>query len=50
MALILEDEAKIVAQEQEMQEQQAGAQQMLSPGMYASPSGSQGKPLVPPGF
>ncbi|ESK94939.1 mitochondrial import receptor subunit tom22 [Moniliophthora roreri MCA 2997] len=50
MALILEDEAKIVAQEQEMQEQQAGAQQMLSPGMYASPSGSQAKPLVPPGF
>ncbi|KAF9267518.1 mitochondrial import translocase, subunit Tom22 [Marasmius fiardii PR-910] len=51
MALILEDEAKIVAQEQEMQEQQAGAQQMMSPSaMYPSPSGSQPKPLVPPGF
>ncbi|KAG7088536.1 hypothetical protein E1B28_012519 [Marasmius oreades] len=51
MALILEDEAKLVAQEQEMQEQQAGAQQMMSPNaMYPSPSGSQSKPLVPPGF
>ncbi|KAK2465220.1 hypothetical protein APHAL10511_002574 [Amanita phalloides] len=50
LALSLEDEAKIVAQEKEMLEQQQGAQQML--GSYP-PTGSnpnQPKPLVPPGF
>ncbi|KAE9403962.1 hypothetical protein BT96DRAFT_444414 [Gymnopus androsaceus JB14] len=41
LAVSLEDEAKVVAQEREQQEQQAG-QQMLSSG---SP-----KSLVPPGF
>jgi import receptor subunit TOM22 len=48
LAVSLEDEAKVVAQEREQQEQQAG-QQMLSSGMY-SPSSSSPKPLVPPGF
>ncbi|KAK0449255.1 uncharacterized protein ARMOST_10688 [Armillaria ostoyae] len=47
LALSLEDEAKIVAQEKEMLEQQQGAQQMISP-MY--PQTNQPKPLVPPGF
>ncbi|KAK0464670.1 mitochondrial outer membrane translocase complex, subunit Tom22 [Desarmillaria tabescens] len=47
LALSLEDEAKIVAQEKEMLEQQQGAQQMISP-MY--PQANQPKPLVPPGF
>ncbi|KAF8895415.1 mitochondrial import receptor subunit Tom22-domain-containing protein [Infundibulicybe gibba] len=37
LALSLEDEAKIVAQEKEMLEQQQGAQQMLAPSMYPSP-------------
>jgi len=55
LALILEDESKIVAQEQEMMAQQQGAQQMLggqgsvyppSPGQ--NPQGQKG--LVPPGF
>jgi len=54
LALTLEDEAKIVAQEQEMLAQQQGAQQMLSPGGLLPPgSGSnqtQPKALVPPGF
>jgi import receptor subunit TOM22 len=53
LALSLEDEAKIVAQEKEMLEQQQGAQQMLSPSMYPPPPGSnpnQPKGLVPPGF
>jgi mitochondrial import receptor subunit TOM22 len=47
LAVSLEDEAKVVAQEKEAQEQQAG-QQMLSSGMY--PTSSSSKPLVPPGF
>ncbi|KIL67844.1 hypothetical protein M378DRAFT_185426 [Amanita muscaria Koide BX008] len=53
LALSLEDEAKIVAQEKEMLEQQQGAQQMLSPSIYPPPPGSnlnQPKGLVPPGF
>ncbi|KAF5382548.1 hypothetical protein D9615_002953 [Tricholomella constricta] len=55
LALSLEDEAKIVAQEKEMMEQQQGAQQMLAPSMYPPAPGSnpnqQGqKSLVPPGF
>ncbi|KAF8158326.1 mitochondrial outer membrane translocase complex, subunit Tom22 [Crassisporium funariophilum] len=54
LALTLEDEAKFVAQEKEMLEQQQGAQQMLAPSMYPSQPGSppQGQPkaLVPPGF
>ncbi|KAK7469119.1 mitochondrial import receptor subunit Tom22 [Stygiomarasmius scandens] len=50
LAVSLEDEAKMVQQEKEMQEQQAGAQQMMAPSMYPAPSGSQPKPLVPPGF
>ncbi|KAF8635994.1 hypothetical protein AX15_000156 [Amanita polypyramis BW_CC] len=49
LALSLEDEAKIVAQEKEMIEQQQGAQQMLAPSMYP-PGPNQPKPLVPPGF
>ncbi|KAH7913411.1 mitochondrial outer membrane translocase complex, subunit Tom22 [Hygrophoropsis aurantiaca] len=54
LALSLEDEAKIMAQEKEMLEQQQGAQQMLAPGsVYPPPSGSNQAPqkgLVPPGF
>ncbi|RDB18032.1 Mitochondrial import receptor subunit tom22 [Hypsizygus marmoreus] len=54
LALSLEDEAKIVAQEKEMLEQQQGAQQMLAPSMYPPQPGSnpsqQQKGLVPPGF
>ncbi|KAL9711049.1 mitochondrial import receptor subunit Tom22 [Leucoagaricus gongylophorus] len=49
LALSLEDEAKIVAQEKEMLEQQQGAQQMLAPPMYP-PNQQQPKTLVPPGF
>ncbi|EED82394.1 predicted protein [Postia placenta Mad-698-R] len=50
LALSLEDEAKIVAQEKEMLAQQQGAQHMAS--MYAppSPNQSQQKGIVPPGF
>ncbi|KAH9841825.1 mitochondrial outer membrane translocase complex, subunit Tom22 [Rhodofomes roseus] len=49
LALSLEDEAKIVAQEKEMLAQQQGAQHMAS--MYAQP-GQQDQPkgVVPPGF
>ncbi|GLB38450.1 putative mitochondrial import receptor subunit Tom22 [Lyophyllum shimeji] len=53
LALSLEDEAKIVAQEKEMMEQQQGAQQMLAPSMYppgSNPNQQQPKALVPPGF
>lgn len=54
LALSLEDEAKIVAQEREMMAQQQGAQQMLSPGSaYPPPPGSNQAPqkgIVPPGF
>ncbi|KAH7885358.1 mitochondrial import translocase subunit Tom22 [Phlebopus sp. FC_14] len=54
LALSLEDEAKIVAQEREMVAQQQGAQQMLSPGSsYPPPPGSNQpaqKGIVPPGF
>ncbi|TFK40607.1 mitochondrial outer membrane translocase complex, subunit Tom22 [Crucibulum laeve] len=50
LALALEDEAKIVAQEKEMIEQQQGAQQMLAPTMGAPGSNQQPKGLVPPGF
>ncbi|KAF9077573.1 mitochondrial import translocase, subunit Tom22 [Rhodocollybia butyracea] len=49
LAVSLEDEAKVVAQEKEALEQQAG-QQMLSSGLYPSPASSAPKPLVPPGF
>ncbi|KAI0269918.1 mitochondrial import translocase subunit Tom22 [Gloeopeniophorella convolvens] len=55
LALILEDEAKVVAQENEMLAQQQGAQQMVSGGSLYPPTpgsqqqgGQQG--LVPPGF
>ncbi|KAI0270991.1 mitochondrial import receptor subunit Tom22-domain-containing protein [Russula aff. rugulosa BPL654] len=55
LALILEDEAKVVAQENEMLAQQQGAQQMASGSSMYPPSsnapkqgGQQG--LVPPGF
>ncbi|KAJ7095960.1 mitochondrial import translocase subunit Tom22 [Mycena belliarum] len=48
LALVLEDEAKIVAQEREFLEQQQGQQQMLAP-MYP-PTQNQPKALVPPGF
>ncbi|KAJ7212219.1 mitochondrial import translocase subunit Tom22 [Mycena pura] len=48
LALVLEDEAKIVAQEREILEQQKGQQQMLGP-MYPPPEQQQ-KALVPPGF
>jgi import receptor subunit TOM22 len=47
LALSLEDEAKIVQQEQEMLAQQQGAQQMLPPG---APSPQPAKAVVPPGF
>jgi len=47
LALSLEDEAKIVQQEQEMLAQQQGAQQMLSPGAGSQPAQ---KAVVPPGF
>ncbi|THH27037.1 hypothetical protein EUX98_g7154 [Antrodiella citrinella] len=51
LAMSLEDEAKVVAQEQEMLAQQQGAQQMMQPSMYPPPPGSdQAKGLVPPGF
>ncbi|KIP02897.1 hypothetical protein PHLGIDRAFT_95443 [Phlebiopsis gigantea 11061_1 CR5-6] len=55
LALSLEDEAKIVAQEKEMLAQQQGAQQMMAPSMYPAPPGSnpnqsQQKGIVPPGF
>jgi len=53
LALSLEDEAKIVAQEKEMIEQQQGAQQMLAPSMYpagSNPNQQPQKGLVPPGF
>ncbi|KAI0786870.1 mitochondrial import translocase subunit Tom22 [Abortiporus biennis] len=51
LALSLEDEAKIVAQEKEMLAQQQGAQGMLQPSMYPPPPGqSQQNGVVPPGF
>jgi len=54
LALSLEDEAKIVAQEKEMLAQQQGAQQMLSGSAATYPGSSQNqsqqKALVPPGF
>jgi len=50
LALSLEDEAKIVAQEKEMLAQQQGAQQMLAPSMYPPPGEHQPKGVVPPGF
>ncbi|OBZ68945.1 Mitochondrial import receptor subunit tom22 [Grifola frondosa] len=49
LALSLEDEAKIVAQEKEMLAQQQG-QQMLAPSMYPPPNQPQQKGVVPPGF
>ncbi|KAF7299189.1 Mitochondrial import receptor subunit TOM22 [Mycena indigotica] len=49
LALVLEDEAKIVAQERELLEQQQGQQQMLGPSMYP-PNPNQPKAVVPPGF
>ncbi|KAF9454748.1 mitochondrial import translocase, subunit Tom22 [Macrolepiota fuliginosa MF-IS2] len=50
LALSLEDEAKMVAQEKEMLEQQQGAQQMLAPAGFPDPNQQQPKALVPPGF
>jgi len=50
LALSLEDEAKIVAQEKEMLAQQLGAEQMLAPNTSGTPNQSQQKGLVPPGF
>ncbi|KAH9045028.1 mitochondrial import translocase subunit Tom22 [Lactarius hengduanensis] len=56
LALILEDEAKVVAQENEMLAQQQGAQQMVSgsslypPSPNAQKQGSGQQTLVPPGF
>ncbi|CAL1712739.1 unnamed protein product [Somion occarium] len=51
LALSLEDEAKIMAQEKELLAQQQGQQQMLAPSMYPAPSSQQQqKGLVPPGF
>ncbi|KAJ7069877.1 mitochondrial outer membrane translocase complex, subunit Tom22 [Mycena amicta] len=49
LALVLEDEAKIVAQEREFLEQQQGQQQMLGPSAYP-PNPNQPKGIVPPGF
>ncbi|CAK5269758.1 unnamed protein product [Mycena citricolor] len=48
LALVLEDEAKIVAQERELMEQQQGQAQMLGSSAYPPPN--QPKGLVPPGF
>ncbi|KAF9491798.1 mitochondrial import translocase, subunit Tom22 [Pleurotus eryngii] len=48
LALTLEDEAKIVAQEKELLEQQQGQQMLAQAGAY--PPASQPKSLVPPGF
>ncbi|KAF8964207.1 mitochondrial outer membrane translocase complex, subunit Tom22 [Flammula alnicola] len=52
LALIVEDEAKVEAQEKEMLEQQQGAQQMMAPSLYPQPGSESGQPkaLVPPGF
>ncbi|GBE83197.1 mitochondrial outer membrane translocase complex, subunit Tom22 [Sparassis latifolia] len=51
LALVLEDEAKIIAQEKEMLAQQQGAQQMMAPSMYPPPGQGQApKGVVPPGF
>jgi len=50
LALSLEDEAKIVQQEQEMLAQQQGAQQMLSPGSPPGSAQPAQKAAVPPGF
>ncbi|KAH8108695.1 mitochondrial import translocase, subunit Tom22 [Phellopilus nigrolimitatus] len=52
LALSLEDEAKIVAQEKEMIAQQAGAQQMMAgyPALPGTNPGEQQKGIVPPGF
>ncbi|KZV91224.1 mitochondrial import translocase, subunit Tom22 [Exidia glandulosa HHB12029] len=53
LALALEDEAKIIQQEKELQEQQQGVQQMLAPTSPYSQVPAQGKAaqgLVPPGF
>jgi len=50
LALVLEDEAKIVAQEREFLEQQQGQQQMLAPSMYPPTNQNAPKALVPPGF
>ena len=47
LALILEDEAKIVAQEQEMLAQQQGAQMLAT---SSQPGQSPQKGIVPPGF
>ncbi|RDX50299.1 mitochondrial import translocase, subunit Tom22 [Polyporus arcularius HHB13444] len=49
LALVLEDEAKIVQQEKEMLAQQQGAQMLAPPGgVY--PPGQPPKGVVPPGF
>ncbi|TFK52291.1 mitochondrial import translocase subunit Tom22 [Heliocybe sulcata] len=50
LAMTLEDEAKIVAEEKAMLAQQQGAQGMIAGYPGSSPDGSQPKPLVPPGF
>ncbi|EMD40073.1 hypothetical protein CERSUDRAFT_112286 [Gelatoporia subvermispora B] len=50
LALSLEDEAKIVAQEKEILAQQQGAQHLLQPSMYPPPNQQQQKGIVPPGF
>ncbi|OCH88690.1 mitochondrial import translocase, subunit Tom22 [Obba rivulosa] len=47
LALSLEDEAKIVAQEKEILAQQQGAQH---PSMYPPPNQQQQKGIMPPGF
>ncbi|KAF4617521.1 hypothetical protein D9613_006059 [Agrocybe pediades] len=50
LALVVEDEAKAVAQEKELLEQHQGAQQMMAPSLYPPGADSQQKGLVPPGF
>ncbi|KAI0693983.1 mitochondrial outer membrane translocase complex, subunit Tom22 [Cytidiella melzeri] len=53
LALSLEDESKIVAQEKEQYAQQYGAQQVPPSSMYSASPGSnptQQKGIVPPGF
>ncbi|KIJ53439.1 hypothetical protein M422DRAFT_58420 [Sphaerobolus stellatus SS14] len=53
LALVLEDEAKIVQQEKEQLAQQQGAQAMLAPSVYppgSDPNLPRPQGVVPPGF
>ncbi|KAI0357422.1 mitochondrial import translocase subunit Tom22 [Trametes cingulata] len=50
LALVLEDEAKIVQQEKEMLAQQQGAQMLAPPPGSLYPPSNQQKGVTPPGF